>query len=105
MKKDTKLYLFGSFNEYNFDVQIKYKDLDSLQNNKILQSGWNIWSIKTIANLFKNKKIKKYKFNINKNIKKNKKDLIRSWTIKINKKQTFTNALLLIQNQMWLKVN
>ena len=37
-------------------------------------------------------------------VKQNKKDLIRSWTIKINKKRYFTNALLSIQNQMWLEI-
>ena len=102
MKKDTKIYLFAPINEYDFDVNIKYKDLNSKY--KQYQSGWNIWSIKTIISFFKKKKLVKYPFNIKFNVKKNNKDLVRSWTIKVNKKKYFTNCLGTIQNQMWLEI-
>lgn len=98
----SMIYLFESFNEWDYDVLTKYKDLN--YKKKIYQTGWNIWSIKTISNIFKNKRIKKFRFYINKDIKKNKNDLVRSWTIKIDKKRFFTNALLSLQNQMWLKI-
>ena len=100
-KKNTIVFLFESFNEWDYDVIVKYKDVHKI--NKF-QSGWNVWSLKTLSKTFKYKKIKKYKFNINKNIKKKRNDLIRSWTIRINKKRFFTNALLNIQNQMWVKI-
>ena len=101
LKKILLLFLFESFNEWDYDVIVKYKDVHKI--NKF-QSGWNVWTLKTLSNTFKYKKIKKYKFNINKNIKKKRNDLIRSWTIRINKKRFFTNALLNIQNQMWVKI-
>lgn len=102
MKKTSILFLFGPFNNYEFDIIVAYKDLNSKNVN--YQSGWNIWSIKTIKKYFRNKKIIKYPFNIKFDVKQNKKDLVRSWTVKINKKRYFTNALNLIFNQMWLEI-
>ena len=102
MKKNSILFLFGDFNEYDFDIIRTYKDLNSKITN--YQSGWNIWSIKTIKKYFKKKKIVKHPFVIKFDVKQNKKDLIRTWTIKINNRRYFTNALLGIQNQMWLEI-
>jgi hypothetical protein len=102
MNKNSVIYLFNAFNEYGFDINIKYRDLNS--KIKEYQSGQNIWSIKTIHSFFKTKKLVKHPFNIKFNVKKNKKDLIRSWTIEINKKKYFTNGLNIIQNQMWLEI-
>ena len=103
MKKNSILFLFSNnFNNYDFDIISAYKDLNSQSTN--YQSGWNTWSIKTIKKHFKNKKIIKHPFNIKFDVKQNKKDLIRSWTIKINNKRYFTNALGIIQNQMWLEI-
>ena len=102
IKKNSIFFLFGGFNEYDFDIISGYRDLNSKITN--YQSGWNIWSIKTIKKYFKEKKIIKHPFEIKFDIKQNKKDLIRSWTIKINKKRYFTNALLSIENQMWLEI-
>ena len=103
MKKNSILYLFGPFNDYDFDTIVAYKDLNSKVTN--YQSGMNIWSIKTIKNYFKKRRVIKYPFNIKFDIKQNKKDLVRSWTVKINKKRYFINALNLIFNQMWLEIN
>ena len=102
IKKNSILFFFGGFNEYDFDTIVTYKDLNSKITN--YQSGWNIWSIKTMKKYFKEKKIVKHPFEIKFDVKQNKKDLIRTWTIKINKKRYFTNALLSIQNQMWLEI-
>ena len=102
IKKNSILFLFCGFNEYDFDIILTYKDLNSKITN--YQSGWNIWSIKTIKKYFKEKKIVKHPFEIKFDVKQNKKDLLRNWTIKINKKRYFTNALLSIQNQMWLEI-
>lgn len=102
MKKNSIVFIFGGFNELDFDVIISYKNL----NSKIFgyESGWNIWSIKTIKSYFQKKKIVKHPFNIKFDIRQNKKDLMRSWTVKINEKRFFTNALMTIQNQMWLEI-
>ena len=102
IKKNSILFLLSGFNEYDFDIILAYKDLNSKITN--YQSGWNTWSIKTIKKYFKEKKIVKHPFEIKFDVKQNKKDLIRSWTIKINKRRHFTNALLSIQNQMWLEI-
>ena len=102
MKKNTILLIFEQLNEYDYDVIIAYKDLNSKITN--FQSGFNIWSIKTIKEYFKEKKFVKHPFEIKFDIKQNKKDLIRSWTTKINKKRYFINALLSIKNQMWLEI-
>ena len=101
VKKNGYLLIFNSFNEYDFDAVVSYKDLNSKIEN--YQSGWNIWSIKTIQQFFK-KRVKKHKFYIKFDIKKNKKDLIRTWTVNINKKRHFINALQIIQNQMFLEI-
>jgi ubiquinone/menaquinone biosynthesis C-methylase UbiE len=102
LKKNSSIYLFNSFNEYDYDVIISYKDINS--NIEEYQSGWNIWSLKTISKYFKGKKITKYPFNIKLDVKKNSNDLIRSWTTKIENKRYFTNGLSMIQKQMWLKI-
>lgn len=102
MKENSVLFLFGTFNDYDFDIITAYRDLNSRNVN--YQSGWNIWSIKTIKKNFKKKKFIKHPFNIKFDVKQNKKDLIRSWTIKIDNKRCFTNGLRLIQNQMWLEI-
>ena len=103
MKKNSILFISSNFNDYDFDVIVAYKDLNS--NNLSYQSGWNIWSIKTIKKYFKNQKIIKHPFNIKFDVKQNKKDLARTWTIKINKKRYFTNAFGVIFNQMWLEIS
>ena len=102
MKKNSILFLFSNFNDYDFDFISAYRDLNSKNIN--YESGWNIWSIKTIKKYFKKQKIIKHPFNINFDVKQNKKDLLRSWTIKINNKRYFTNALCLIMKQMWLEI-
>lgn len=102
MKKNSIFLLFGSFNEFDVDVILSYKDLNS--QIKDYQSGWNIWSIKTIMTYFVNRKVLKHPFEIKFDINQNKKDLIRTWTVKINKRRYFVNALLSIQNQMWLEI-
>ena len=99
--KNSLLYFFGSFNEYDFDTRVAYKDLNS--KIKDFQSGWNLWSIKSIQSYFK-KKIIKHPFEIKINVKKNNRDLIRSWTIKVDKKLYFINGISFLQNQMWLEI-
>ncbi len=101
-KKNTKFYFFGGYNDYPYDIKMRYVDLN--MKKKILQTGWNIWSVKTMKKHFGKKKFKKHYFNIRFDLKKDKSDLVRSWTVKIGKKRYSTNGLMFIQNQMWLEV-
>lgn len=101
-KKNSKFYFFGAYNDYPYDIKTKYVDLN--MKKKVLQSGWNIWSIKTLKKHFGRKKFKKHYFNMSFDFKKNQNDLIRSWTIKIGNKRYFTNGLMLLLNQKWLEV-
>ena len=86
-KKNTKFYFFGGYNDYPYDIKMRYVDLN--MKKKILQTGWNIWSVKTMKKHFGKKKFKKHYFNIRFDLKKDKNDLVRSWTIKIGKKKIF----------------
>jgi len=101
-KKNGSIYLFHHFNEFKFNVYIKYQ---SLRKMNYFEKGWNIFSLDYIKKIFKTQKIKFFKFNIKKKIKHNKKDPIRSWTIKINKKNFFTNGLSILLNQYWVKID
>jgi 2-polyprenyl-3-methyl-5-hydroxy-6-metoxy-1,4-benzoquinol methylase len=101
LKKNGIILLGALINEYDYNIFIKYEDM---KNKNILQSGWNIWSIKKIKSLFKGKKIKIYRYKPNKDFKKIKNDPMRSWTINVNKKKFFTNATMQIQNKLLLKI-
>ena len=105
LNKNGRIYIFNHFNKYPIEVFIKYKTHDT--NSNYLQSGWNIHSIEKITNFFKNKgyKLKKFKFQKTKSMKKNKKDVIRSWTFRDSSgKNIITNGLSIIQDQYWLEI-
>ena len=64
-KPKGKIYLHSFFNDYPFDVNIKYSSSDNWKNGqpKYWEIGYNIFSKKTISNfLKKNKRIKNFKF-------------------------------------------
>jgi hypothetical protein len=102
LTKKGSIYLFHHFNKFNFNVFIKYQDL---KKPNYLQSGWNIFSLNYIKEFFHNKKIKTYQFLINNKINMNKIDPIRTWTVKINKKNYFTNGLGLLLDQYWIRID
>lgn len=102
VRKKGSIFIFHHFNRFKFNVFVKYQDLD---NKTFLQSGWNIFSLDYIKKSFKKKKIKIYNFSIKKIINFNKSDPIRSWTIKVNKKNYFTNGLSLLLDQYWIKID
>lgn len=103
LKGKGQIYIYGLFNPYPSNVYVKYEDLNL--NKNVLQSGWNIFSIKFIKDFFKKKKIEIFPFFMNKKIKQNKKDLFRSWTLKLNGKNYCINALGIIQKLYWIRVN
>ena len=102
INKNGSIFLFSHFNKHNFNIYLKYQNLKI---PKTLQSGWNIFSLTYIKTLFKNKKTKYHQFTIKKKIRPNIKDSIRSWTIKINGKNYFTNGLSLILDQYWIQID
>ena len=53
------IFIGALINEYDYNIFIKYEDL---KKEKILQSGWNIWSLKKIKRLFKGKRYKIYRY-------------------------------------------
>jgi ubiquinone/menaquinone biosynthesis C-methylase UbiE len=104
LKKKGSFFIFGHFNPHPIDVYIKYKELDN--NINIFQSGWNIFSLKTMRKFAKKNKLKfkLFPFNIKINIHKNKNDPVRSWTFKnLNGKNLITNGLCIIQHQFWIE--
>lgn len=101
LKKKGMIFIGALINEYDYNIFIKYEDL---KKEKILQSGWNIWSLKKIKRLFKGKRYKIYRYFPKKNFNKIQKDPIRSWTIDVNKKKYFTNATMQIQNKLLIKI-
>ena len=68
LNKNGKIFLFGNFTKYPINIYIKYEELNLKRN--ILQSGFNVFSIKHIKDNFLKKKISVYPFFIKKNIKK-----------------------------------
>ena len=104
LKPKGKIFIFNHFNKYNIDVFIKYRTRS--KNTNILQSGWNIHSIKGLKEFFKKhgKKTSIFKFKPKKSFKGNPKDPLRSWTFKNrNNENLTTNGLSILQDQYWLK--
>ena len=105
LNKKGKIFIFNHFNEYPIEVLIKYRTND--KNSRFLQSGWNIHSIAKIKRYFERVgfKIKQHKFRPIKGIKRHRKDPVRSWTFKNDKKENLiTNGLSILQNQFWLEI-
>ena len=111
LKKNLKpkgiVFLFDNLTEVNFNNYHQYEDI--VKDKKILQSGYNMYSIDYLAKIFKkilrSRKLEIKQFNIGKKISKNKNDLMRSWTIKIDGKNFYTNGLTIIQNQFLVKIS
>ena len=104
LKPNGKIFIFNHFNKYDIDVFIKYRTRS--KNDNILQSGWNIHSIKGLKSFFRDhgKKTKIFKFKPKKSFKGKPNDPIRSWTFKNeNKVNLITNGLSILQDQYWLK--
>ena len=72
--------------------------------------GWNVFSKSSIIKILKNnKKVLKFKFiNINfpknLNLKKNRKDQMRTWTTTYNKHKYFVNGLNFFNKLYFLKI-
>jgi len=104
LKVNGELFIFSYFNDDEIDVLINHR---KYYNNKLgkLESGWNIYSKKTIGRFLENERVsfKFYNFSMPFQIKK-KKDPIRTWTIRIKNKLYLTNGLGLIFKLKFLKI-
>jgi trans-aconitate methyltransferase len=90
--KKGSIYIFGSFNPEPYDIFVKVKHFKS----KILESGFNRLSLASLQNSLLKKKFsfKVKKFDINIDIKKDKKDPRRTYTINLkNNKRLTINGL------------
>jgi trans-aconitate methyltransferase len=88
------IYVFGSFNESNFDVITRVKSVDS----NIWEKGWNRFSLETVKREFEknNFSVSLKKFNLNLDIKKTD-DGRRTYTQRLNDGSVITrNGLELI---------
>lgn len=102
--KKSKAFIFGIWNDDDVDVIVRMKKSNVSQN---WESGWNIFSKKTIITLLTNLNMKYifYDFNLNIDIKKNIKDPFRSWTIDINKnKKIVVNGACILHKFSLLKI-
>ena len=102
-KKDGKIYIFDSLNEYPFNLHIKSVNTFDKKRSILYK---NMYSIDFIKNYFARykKKIKIYPFKLKTNLKKNNKNLILGWTEFLSGKKIVTSGLSLVQKQYWLKI-
>ena len=109
-KPGGKIYILSFFNNYPFDVNIKFSNSKNWQigKPKFWESGYNVFSKQTISKFLKGKKrVKKFKFYdffMKKNLKKNHNDYLRSWTINSNKKKLLLNGTNLLHPFSFLEI-
>tara|TARA_Y100001958_G_C21215213_1_gene540649 strand:- start:784 stop:1515 length:732 start_codon:yes stop_codon:yes gene_type:complete len=106
-KPNGMIIIHSLFNNYDLDVFIKYNH-SSDYNKDFVESGWNIFSKKSISNFLKKRSdIKEFSFedfNLNLELSKQK-DLLRSWTFKDQDGNiNVTNGLCFIQPHSFLKI-
>ncbi len=105
-----QIFILHYFNDYDIDYLTRYRDNINSKNSQINETGWNVFSKSTIKKILKNnKKVLKFKFiNINfpknLNLKKNRKDQMRTWTTTYNKHKYFVNGLNFFNKLYFLKI-
>ena len=103
LKPDGKIIIFGFFNEYDVDAQIKYR------NNKYFDTfddGWNVHSLNTVSKELKKLNlsiISQKKFTLSFKSKKQD-DPCRAWHIDTEDGIKFTNGLKLIYDMTALEI-
>ena len=99
-KAGGDIYVHSLFNDFNLDVNIKYNYSEEYSHN-ILETGWNIFSKKTVSNwLDAHPDVSSFEFhdfNINVELVKQE-DQLRSWTFENGAgKKLITNGLCILQ--------
>lgn len=94
LKPGGEAWVFGVFNPFPYDVWLQYRDYKSKGSKEF---GWNMFSMTGVSNYLKTigaKKITFETFTMPFEIKKNSKDLLRTWTIaRSSSHSEFTNGL------------
>ncbi len=109
-KSGSKIIISSMMNPYDLDVIIKFRNNHS-KKKSFDGVGWNLHSIFQISKLLKkSKKVKSFEFIKTKfpkklKINQNKKDQLRSWTVKFNNELLFINGLCVIQHHYFLIIN
>jgi len=104
------IFILHYFNDFDIDYLTRYRDNINSKNSQINEMGWNVFSKSSIKKILKNnKKVLKFKFiNINfpknLNLKKNKKDQMRTWTTTYNKHKYFVNGLNFFNKLYFLEI-
>ena len=107
--KSTKLggeiIVFSQFNEMDADTQISHRKYNKNGKHNGWEKGWNNYSKKTI-HLWLDTKVKKIEFfNFSLSLDLNPRvDLVRSWTIEIDKERRLTNGLKVLIDLKFLKI-
>lgn len=101
--KKSRGFIFGRFNTSDVDLRVKFR------NNKInseWRDGYNTYSVKTFYRFLKTKyRISFKKFKIDKSLKRNIKDPIRTYTLNLKKnKKILLNDANLITEFYFLKI-
>lgn len=96
-------FIFSFFNADDYDVLVKVRKSGT---NDKWQAGWNVLSKKTFSDFLKKRKIKHefVPWSIKKDIKKNEKDPLRSWTIKKSNGQRMVRNTAVIHDFYLLKI-
>lgn len=107
-KSKGVIFIHSLFNEYDFDVFIKYNHSKDY-NKDFRETGWNIFSKKSISKfLDTNDKVLSHSFidfNLDFSLDKQQDDYLRSWTFKNQVgSRLITNGLCLLQPHSILKI-
>ena len=108
-KSNGVIFIHSLFNEYDFDVFIKYNHSKDY-NKDFRETGWNIFSKKSISKFLEaNEKVLSHSFidfNLDFKLDKQGDDYLRSWTFKNNDgDRLITNGLCLLQPHSILKIH
>lgn len=104
------VYISHYFNDYDIDYLVRYRDNLNSKKKRIDEQGWNLFSKKTISRILQeNNYVSKFKFIEVKfpskiYVKKNKNDLMRSWTTHYNGKKYFVNGLNMFNKIYFLEI-
>jgi ubiquinone/menaquinone biosynthesis C-methylase UbiE len=104
-KPGGEIIVFSQFNEMNVDTQITHRKYNKNDEHRGWEKGFNNYSQKTIHNWLDTKveSVEFINFSLPLDLEQ-KEDLVRSWTIDINKKRRLTNGLKLIIDLEFLKL-
>lgn len=101
--KKSQIFIFGIWNPYDVDVLVRLKK----NNDTYWEKGWNIFSLTTAKKQISGMKLdnKIYKFELKKILKKQNKDLFRSWSLSSSKdRNIIINGSNLIHNFYLIKI-